>query len=61
MRTRISLDAMAQQPITNKTLKTADPTIVENPTSVRATNRPIKDVANSGADPPAACFLKECF
>ena len=35
------------------TLKTADPTIVLNPT-VDSVNVPINDVNNSGYDPPAA-------
>jgi hypothetical protein len=59
VRTRTSFEAMAQHPMTNNTLKTADPTIVENPTSVRATNKPMSDVANSGAEPPAAFFYEK--
>ena len=58
VRTRTSLEAIAQQPMTNKTLNTAEPTMVEKPTSVRATNKPMRDVANSGAEPPAACLEK---
>jgi len=39
--------------MTNRTLKTADPTIVPKPTW-DFIDVPIKDVASSGADPPAA-------
>ena len=46
---------MAQQPITNKTLNTADPTTVPKPTSVGGLLKvPIKEVKSSGAEPPAA-------
>jgi hypothetical protein len=45
--------------MTNSTLNTADPTIVEKPTSVLATNKPMMDVASSGAEPPAAFARKE--
>ena len=40
--------------MTNKMLKTADPTIVPMPTSLFAMNTPIILVKSSGADPPAA-------
>ena len=50
---RVSLEKMAQQPITKRTLKTALPTTVPNPTS-EPVNVPIADVASSGIEPPAA-------
>ena len=45
---------MAQTLITKAMLKTADPTTVPTPMSSLAINTPIKEVANSGADEPAA-------
>jgi hypothetical protein len=45
----------AHIPITNSTLKTAEPTMVANPTFDWDTNVLTKLVASSGADPPAAC------
>ena len=50
---KISLDAIAHAPITNNTLNTADPTIVPKPTELPV-KVPINEVANSGAEPPAA-------
>jgi len=44
---------MAHMPITKSTLNTADPTMVPKPTSLRW-KVPTKDVASSGALPPAA-------
>ena len=46
--------AKAQAAITNRMLKTAEPTIVPIPTSLTAMKTPMMDVNNSGADPPAA-------
>ena len=44
---------IAQNPTTKRTLNTADPTIVPNPTSLLK-KVPTKLANNSGADPPAA-------
>jgi len=44
---------MAHMPITKRTLKTALPTIVPNPT-VLWVKVPMKEVNSSGAEPPAA-------
>jgi len=49
-----SFAAKAHAAITNKILKTAEPTIVPIPTSLWAINTPIMLVKSSGADPPAA-------
>mmetsp|Transcript_62514 Transcript_62514/g.125222 ORF Transcript_62514/g.125222 Transcript_62514/m.125222 type:complete len:249 (-) Transcript_62514:6-752(-) len=48
-----SLLKMAQHPITNSTLNTAEPTMVPMPTSERL-NVPMRLVKSSGAEPPAA-------
>ena len=45
---------MTQMPITNKTLKTALPNIVPNPSLDFVTKTPRNDVKNSGALPSAA-------
>ena len=49
-----SFAAKAHAAITNRMLKTAEPTIVPIPTSLWAMNTPIILVKSSGADPPAA-------
>ena len=49
-----SFAAKAHAAITNKMLKTAEPTIVPIPTSLWAINTPIMLVKSSGAEPPAA-------
>ena len=49
-----SLAAKAHAAMTNKMLKTADPTMVPMPTSLLAINTPMMLVKSSGADPPAA-------
>ena len=49
-----SLAAKAHAAMTNKMLKTAEPTIVPIPTSLLATKTPMILVKSSGADPPAA-------
>ena len=43
----------AHMPMTKRTLNTADPTMVPNPTD-ESLKVPMRDVASSGADPPAA-------
>ena len=45
---------MAHMPMTNRTLKTALPTMVPMPTSLCATKTPMMLVKSSGALPPAA-------
>ena len=45
---------MAHMPMTKRTLKTADPTIVLKPTAPSDKKVPMKEVANSGAEPPPA-------
>ena len=49
-----SLAANAQAAITNKMLKTAEPTMVPIPTSDLAIKTPMMEVKSSGAEPPAA-------
>lgn len=51
---KADLAANAQAAITNKMLKTAEPTMVPIPTSFWAMKTPMTEVNNSGADPPAA-------
>ena len=51
---KASLAAKAQAAMTNKILKTAEPTMVPIPTSLLEMNTPMIEVNNSGADPPAA-------
>ncbi len=46
--------ANAQAAITNRMLKTAEPTMVPIPTSLLAMKTPMIDVKSSGAEPPAA-------
>lgn len=48
-----TFETTAHVPMTNSTLKTADPTMVPNPTELCA-NVPMNEVNSSGAEPPAA-------
>ena len=45
--------------MTNNTLKTAEPTMVPNPTSLSERNVPMREVVSSGAEPPA-CRVQNC-
>ena len=51
---RASLAAKAQAAMTNRILKTAEPTMVPIPTSFLAMKTPMTEVKSSGAEPPAA-------
>ena len=55
VKARTPFEKIAHIPITKRTLKTAEPTMVPKPTALEGTLKvPMNDVASSGADPPAA-------
>ena len=49
----VSFEKTAHIPMTKRTLKTAEPTIVPKPTA-DCVNVPMSEVKSSGAEPPAA-------
>ena len=50
----VSFEKTAHIPMTKRTLKTAEPTMVPMPTSFCAMKTPRIEVESSGAEPPAA-------
>ncbi len=53
----VSFEKTAHIPMTKRTLKTAEPTMVPMPTSENETKTPRTEVASSGAEPPAAIHV----